>query len=692
MKPLSHRRRPAWAVCLLALVCVGATAALPGAVAEREPARRALPVARAETEARVIVKYKAESTLMRALAASSGAAAAPQHAQALSARLGLALRDGRPIGAHAQVVKGQGLSSRELADRLAAQADVDYAEVDERKYALAAPNDPRYANNQTSVTPATGQWYLRAPTSETIVNATSVVSAIDAEAAWAITTGSSAIVVAVLDTGVRFDHPDLASKLLPGYDFVGGSGTTTSIATANDGDGRDADASDPGDWITATETNTVGGQFYGCGDLDSNKKPTLKADSSWHGTQTAGLIGAATNNGIGMASAGRDVMLLPLRVLGKCGGYDSDIQAAMLWAAGISTVPTANPNPAKVVNMSLGSTAACTQSYKDVVAQLTAKGVVVVAAAGNDGLKVGSPASCTGVIAVAGLRHAGTKVGYSDLGPEVAIAAPAGNCVNGTGPCLFPLLATTNKGTTTPVSNSSGGSIYTGDGSDGVNPSLGTSFSAPLVSGTVGLMLSANPSLTPAQVLSYLKSSARAFPTTGAGAGISACTAPSATAQDTECYCTTSTCGAGMLDAGKAVAAVAVASANIGVASTAATTGTAVALDGSASRAAYGESISSYLWEISSGAATFTTATNAATATLLPSAAGTVIVKLTITDSAGHSASSSVTLTVAAAPSVTPTPSSSGGGGALAWGWLLGWLAAVIGVRAVTPRRGRVRG
>lgn len=757
MKTLSHRRRSAWAVCLLALVCFCATAALPGAVAERGPVRRALPVARAETEARVIVKYKAESTLMRALAASRGAAAAPQHAQALSARLGLSLSDGRPIGTHAQVVKGRGLSSRELADRLAAQADVEYAEVDERKYALAAPSDPLYPNNQGTATPVTGQWYLRAPTSATIVNATSVVSAIDAEAAWAITTGSSAIVVAVLDTGVRFDHPDLASKLLPGYDFIHDS------RTANDGDAADGDPSDPGDYVTSADVNVV---------------PSCSSDdvgeSTWHGTQTAGLIGAATNNGIGMAGAGRNVMLLPLRVLGRCGGYDSDIQAAMLWAA-----DTTNAHPAKVVNLSLGSTAACTQSYKDVITQLNAKGVVVVAAAGNDGLAVGSPASCPGVIAVAGLRHAGTKVGYSDLGPEVAIAAPAGNCVNTSGACLFPLLTTSNQGATTPVTNAAGGSIYTGDGA---NASLGTSFSAPLVSGTVGLMLSANPSLTPAQVLADLKSSARPFPTTGAGAGVSACKAPSATAQNTECYCTTSTCGAGMLDSGAAVALAAsgVAVANIvtptevavggsfalsgsssrasavnatvqsyawsilagssiasissatngstativtsaggtvvvgltvgdsaGKTATASTTltvappttadivpsastvvvGTAISLDGTASQGSFGNSIASYQWAITGGTtlASFSGPTNASTATLLTSAPGDVTVSLTVTDSAGQTATTSKALVV------TAVPSSSGGGGALAWGWLLGWLIAVIGVAAVTPRRGRAR-
>jgi serine protease len=648
MKTFS-RRRPAWGLSLLALVCVCATAALPGASTERGPARRALPAQPTETEARVIVKYKTESTLMRALAA--GNAATPQHAQALSLRLGLSLRDGRSIGAHAQVVKGHGLSSRELADRLATQPDVEYADVDERKYALAAPNDPLYPG-KPSASPATGQWYLRAPTSATIVDPTSVVSAIDAEAAWNITTGNSAIVVAALDTGVRLDHPDLAPKLRPGYDFI------RDVAISKDGDGADGDPSDAGDFGCDGETT-----------------------SSWHGTQTAGLIGAATNNAIGMAGAGHDVMVLPVRVLGCGGGYDSDIQAGMLWAAGLSTTPSLNPYPAKVVNLSLGSTAACLRSYQDVIAQLNRAGVIVVAAAGNDGLKVGSPASCPGAIAVAGVRHAGTKVGYSDLGPEIAIAAPAGNCVNLGGACLFPLLTTSNSGTTTPVADAAGGSIYTGDGG---NASLGTSFSAPLVSATVGLMLSVNPTLTPAQVLAQLKSTARPFPATGAGADVAACTAPTATVQDTECYCTTGTCGAGMLDAGKAVAAAAAASADIGVASTSVTVGAPVTLDGSASRATFGTMISTYLWEISSGPATFTGATNAASATLLPSAVGSVVVKLTITDSAGKSASDSVTLTVSA-------PSSGGGGGALAWGWLLGWLAATLLVAAVTPRGGRRR-
>jgi serine protease len=413
------------------------------------------------------------------------------------------------------------------------------------------PNDPLYWTGPpvsgTSGGPAAGQWYLRAPTAQ-------VRSAINAETAWNYTIGSPGIVVAVIDTGVRFDHPDLArvangGNLLPGYDFI------SDVDVANDGDGRDADPSDPGDWLTNAEVSP-GGLFHeDCADSPE--------DSSWHGTQTAGLIAALTNDGIGMASVGRTVRVLPVRALGKCGGYDSDIVAAIRWSAGlpVAGVP-ANPNPARVINLSLGSESECTQAYINAIADVNAMGVVVVAAAGNtNGHPVTSPANCPGAIAVGGVRHAGTKVGFSSLGPEVAVSAPAGNCVN-TGvndPCLYPILSTSNAGTTAPVSDAAGGSIYT----NAFKVTVGTSFSAPLVAGTAALLLSVQPGLTPSAVRSLLQSTARPFPTSGAESGgdpIPACTAPKFDAgnnpidQD-QCYCNTSVCGAGMLDAGAAVAA-----------------------------------------------------------------------------------------------------------------------------------------
>ena len=473
-------------------------------------------------EARVIVKYKTDSTLMRALSATDPKGAQPRHAAALSQRLGLALANGRVLGIRTQGLRATGLSSSALVARLAAQPDVEWAVIDERRYINALTNDPLLAGAQAPpVTPTVGQWYLRAPDS-------TAVSAINAVGAWDVTTGSPGLTVAVLDTGVRLDHPDLIGKLHPGYDFV------HDASTGSDGDGRDADASDPGDWSAAN---------------DCPGEPA--SDSSWHGTQVAGLIGAATNNGFGMAGVARNVMLLPVRVLGRCGGYDSDIIAAMRWAAGVtsdvgfgSSVTFTNSHPAKVINMSLGSAGACQPSYRDVIAEVNAVGVSVVVSAGNGvGTAVDTPANCPGAIAVAGVRHVGTKVGYSSLGPEVAIAAPAGNCVNLSGPCLYPLLTTVNTGPTTPLA-----SAFT----DSSKPSLGTSFSAPLVAGTVALMLSHNAALTVAGVKAVLQSSARMFPTSGGDAAAAACQAPNAV-QQVECYCTTSTCGAGLLNAAAAV-------------------------------------------------------------------------------------------------------------------------------------------
>lgn len=375
-------------------------------------------------------------------------------------------------------------------------------------------------------------------------------SSINVEPAWDITIGSPGLVVAVVDTGVRFDHPDLLAvaaggNLLPGYDMV------SDARVANDGDGRDADASDPGDWVTQAEISQRGGPFYQCVPAPRN--------SSWHGTQTAGLIAALTDNGIGMASVGRNVRVLPVRVLGKCGGFDSDIIAGMRWAAGMAVpgVPL-NPNRAQVINMSLGAEGACTAAYQDAVRAINAAGTVIIASAGNSaGHAVGAPANCDGIIAVAGLRHVGTKVGFSDLGPGIAISAPGGNCVNiSTGsPCLYPILTTSNSGSTVPL-----GPIYT----DSFNPSLGTSFSAPLVAGTVALMLSVQPTLTPVQVRVLLQATARRFPITSSDnsdGSVPQCAAPQFDAtgmsiDQLECICTIDTCGAGMLDAGAAVSAV----------------------------------------------------------------------------------------------------------------------------------------
>jgi serine protease len=634
-------------------------------------------------QARVIVKYKPDSALGR-MQALSAAAPHTERAQALGQRMGLAMRAGAEVAERTQVVFASGMTSEQLAQRLSGDSDIEYAVPDQRRHRLAAPSDPLYAGGAT-VSPVSGQWYLRAPAGE-------VRSSIDVETAWNFTTGSPSIVVAVLDTGIRFDHPDLKTvaaggNLLPGYDMI------VDTDVSNDGGGRDADPSDPGDWLTSAEVNQVGGPFAGCGNA---------ADSSWHGTQTAGLIGALTNNGVGMASVGRTVRVLPVRVLGKCGGFDSDIVAGMRWAAGLSVpgVP-ANPNPAKVINMSLGGDGACSTLYQDAVTAINAAGTVIVASAGNSsGHAVSTPANCNGVIAVAGLRHLGTKVGFSDLGSQISISAPGGNCVNTVGACLYPIATTSNAGTTTPVTTANG-SIYT----DANNISVGTSFSAPLVAGAAALMLSANPALTPAQVRTTMRSTARAFPTTGAGPGTPQCVAPAAIGQPQtdqgECYCTTTTCGAGMLDAGAAVtaaAATASVQARVGLTPSAPQAGQTVTFSAAGSTVPAGRSIASYLWVLTNGGgivSSFIGATDGATASATPTAAGSFSVSLTVTDSTGAQATSSSTVTVTAVPVVTPAPpeasapESGGGGGAVGAGWLtlLGLAVLLLGIPAGRRRR-----
>ncbi|MGC3980252.1 MAG: S8 family peptidase [Steroidobacteraceae bacterium] len=480
-----------------------------------------------EAQARIIVKWKTDATRTRAQAVAS---ARTEFRQAT----GLAINPRRNLSERLDVMELERPVDQakftQMLNKLRAQPDVEYAVPDERRHPAVLPSD-QYI---TAKSGHSGQWYLL----------NTEPASINAYAAWDYSQGGSSgngIVVAVVDTGVRFDHPDLAAKLLPGYDFVDcdqtsctGSGKT--YLTANDGNGWDADASDPGDWVDSTDQeNTL---FADC---DTGA-------SSWHGTRVAGIVGAATNNGIGIAGTGWNARILPVRVLGKCGGYDSDIIVGMRWAAGLAVngAPT-NPNPAKVINLSLGGNGSCSQAYADVITTLNSMGVSVVASAGNDSAIINTPANCSGVIAVTGVRNTGTKVGFSSLGTAATIAAPAGNCFNSSGPCLYSLDTTTNLGATVPGVN---------DYTDQTNYNLGTSFSAPIVSGTIALMLGANGNLTPAQISSTLRSTATPFPQTAANTCEVPTGSTSVVVNEAECNCTTSTCGAGIVNAYQAVLAV----------------------------------------------------------------------------------------------------------------------------------------
>ncbi|MFL6603833.1 MAG: S8 family serine peptidase [Steroidobacteraceae bacterium] len=613
-------------------------ASVIGGSAELNPVRtqpHSVVSVREDSVHRVIVKLRAPTAgTATSATVQDQALSAHDRVANLAARSGLTMRDSRQIFDRMHVMQLEPASAGQSVDatlaRLRADADVEYAVPDERRYIHAVPDDPLYATG--------GQWYEQADAT--------TPSAVDAQDAWDITTGTPNLVIADLDTGVRFDHPDLlaaadSGRLLPGYDFV------SDAAVANDGDGRDADASDPGDWINSTDTAST--KFKDC-------KVEI---SSWHGTRTAGILGALTNNVRGVAGMTWQGKILPVRVLGKCGGYDSDIIAGMMWAAGMSgTGAPVNSNPAKIINMSLGSTATCPQSYQDVITQLTAMGVLVVVSAGNEGGPVDSPGNCLGVAVIAGIRHAGTKVGFSSLGPEVAVSAPAGNCVNTTGTCVYSIQTTTNSGTTTPVAADE---AYTGNQISPntdvpKGPNLGTSFSAPIVSGIAGLMVAANNNLNSCQLISRLKEGSQRFPQTSTTT-TTACHVPadSSDLQTAECICTLDgkTCGAGMVNALGAVKAALRPVAAVSLPASV-SAGQSIALNAQGSAAANGHTISTYQWaNIGKQSVSIQNATSSVATVTAPSC-GYATVQLVVTDEIGRVDTANVILSPTAAITVAP--------------------------------------
>lgn len=362
-----------------------------------------------------------------------------------------------------------------LLDSLRASPDVEYAQPNYRLYlvdhpsrspVLLEPSDPRYAE----------QWHYR----NNGTGANESRGGINLPKAWDANTGSSTAVVGILDTGILPNHADItgSANLIAGYDMI------SDPAIANDGDARDSDPTDPGDAVAVGE----------CGP----GQPPQPLPSSWHGTHVAGTVGVGnTNNGVGVAGINWHVSVLPVRVLGKCGATTADINDAIRWAAGLAVpgVP-ANPTPAKVINMSLGTPpgvpCSLSPSTQAAINDAVAAGAAVVVAAGNDATDASQvmPASCNNVITVAASDARGYLVTrYSNFGSTVEIMAPGGD------------VQRDDDGNGQPdgvLSMVQGGYAYYN----------GTSMAAPHVAGVAALWLAQDPSLTPAQLLSQLQANA----------------------------------------------------------------------------------------------------------------------------------------------------------------------------------------
>ena len=331
------------------------------------------------------------------------------------------------------------------------RVDVLYAEPNYIYQPNAVPTDPLYSS----------QWHY---------------PLINLPAAWDLETGTSDVVVAVVDTGVLLSHPDLLGQFSAdgGYDFIS--------SDSNSGDGQpgiDANPDDPGDDIGV-------------------------ARSSFHGTHVAGTVAAATafsTAGSGIAGVAPGAEIMPVRVLGKMGGTSYDIMQGVRYAAGLSNDSGITLNAtqrADVINLSLGRVGGYTQVEQDLYTEVRNAGVIVIAAAGNENSSAFNyPAAYAGVISVAAVDISKQKAPYSSFGSTVDVAAPGGNTgtdIDGDG---------FGDGVLSTLGDDSGATvkfIY-----DVYN---GTSMAAPHMAGVVALMKSSNSALTPADIDALLQSGA----------------------------------------------------------------------------------------------------------------------------------------------------------------------------------------
>ncbi|WP_412469531.1 MULTISPECIES: S8 family peptidase [unclassified Halobacteriovorax] len=343
--------------------------------------------------------------------------------------------------------------------------DVEYVEEDLRLFANGGEyNDTYYPS----------QWHFTNYLDNTFYHARE----------YATSETDTRVNVAVIDTGIT-DHFDLNTNVVGGYDFISDSDNS------RDGDGRDANPNDEGDYGSATTACNSGTNA-----------------STWHGTHVAGIIGASSNNSYGVVGAAKNVNLVPLRVLGACGGLTSDIADALRWAAGgsVSGVP-ANPYPARVVNMSLGARGSCSRYMQESIDFARSKGVVVVVATGNSNADASfyTPSNCRGVLRVGAVATTRARSSYSNYGRIVDIAAPGDS-----------ILSTVNSGQSTQ-----GTAVF--------SRMNGTSMAAGFISATAAMIFQANPSLYPDQVRDIITRTAVDY------------------------YCDRSSCAKGAVDAYEAV-------------------------------------------------------------------------------------------------------------------------------------------
>jgi serine protease len=454
-----------------------------------------------------IVQFREQSAVEASAFDSSARADALERAtRAMSARTGVDIQYKRAMSGGYEVFSlaksVDDTRAQQLAEQIAASPDVESVTPDAFMRRTVMPNDTFFNNDD--------MWHL--------MNPVDGIYGINAEAAWDIEKGSPKLNVAVLDGGILKTHPDLASRFVGGYDMVSSIPQAPDLPA--DGGGRDADASDPGDFVTAAEAADPESLWREC-----------DTESSWHGSHVAGTIGAAVNNGEGISGINWESKIVPVRVLGKCGtGITSDIVDGMRWAVGLDVlgVPR-NPNPVRVLNMSLGGSGPCSAAapavpiYQNAINEIVRGGGIVVVAAGNENLDVSTsrPANCANVIAVAATTKTGNRAFYSNFGNGVTIAAPGGDTRVGDG-----VLSSVNAGLTTPTT-----STY--------KEFQGTSMATPHVVGIVSLMLSHRNYLNHASVVQILKNTATAFP-----ASSTCLSSPG------------KTCGAGIANAGAALAYV----------------------------------------------------------------------------------------------------------------------------------------